>query len=680
MQQTKNKFRPPAVPLVTVDPYFNIWSFGDRLYDDFPRHWTGKRNAMTGLLKIDGRWHRFMGKVEPDIEEYFTEPPAMEQTDLTVAPMTAKYVFETAQIRLEAAFMTPLLLDDLDLMSRPFSYFSYTLSSKDGAAHEVELYLDISAEAAVDNTEQSVTFGKDETSAYCGRGEDGVLSRSGDDLRIDWGWLHLIAPGHELMILDADGKKSLLWNRAYTEVTGTQIAGGRYPSLGCRRLMTVGAAPATGFVCFGYDDVRSIEYFGEQLQAYWRRDGMTFAQAACQAVEQYGAIQKRVVNFERCLQTEAAKIGTQYADIISLAYRQTIAAHKLVWDGQQLLFISKECYSNGCAATVDVTYPSIPLYLIFNPLLVCGMLNPVFRYVASGKWNFPFAPHDVGQYPLLNGQVYGSGTDGSLRDDMQMPVEECGNMLLCVAAVCKALGDTAYAAQHSTLLQQWADYLSDVGSDPDNQLCTDDFAGHLAHNCNLSIKASLGVAAWGSLLCKMGRAEEGRRYLARASAMAAEWQAAAFDNGHYKLAFDCVDTWSIKYNLIWDTLLDLHIFDAGIAKAEVAYYLQQFNQYGLPLDSRSDYTKSDWQMWSTMLDSSNTEYTDKVVSAMWDMLCNTPDRVPFTDWYHTIEPAQTKYYATPDARKQIGFQNRTVQGGLFINLLPRLQSEFAKNA
>ncbi|MCL2160134.1 MAG: DUF1793 domain-containing protein, partial [Oscillospiraceae bacterium] len=238
----------------------------------------------------------------------------------------------------------------------------------------------------------------------------------------------------------------------------------------------------------------------------------------------------------------------------------------------------------------------------------------------------------------------------------QMPIEECGNMILCVAAVCHMEESADYAKKHAELLSKWANYLVKCGWDPENQLCTDDFAGHLARNCNLSIKAILGIAAWGKLLEKIGRATEGAKYTAKARKMAAEWKKHAYEQESYRLAFDREGSWSIKYNLVWDKILNLNIFDRDIAETEVEYYKTKLNRYGLPLDSRSDYTKSDWQMWSAAL-TDDMQYADSIIGAMWDFLNETPDRVPFSDWYYTSNP------------KQVGFQNRTVQGGLFIKFL-----------
>lgn len=665
----KLNFRPPAVPLVTVDPYFNIWSFADCLTDDFTRHWTGQRNAMTGLLKIDGVWKRFLGKVEMDATRWYHEPEAMEQLSVEVRPTATICRFACKEVVLTVTFRTPLLLDDLMLASRPVSYISYEIVSNDGQAHEVLFYFDISAEASVDKPSQAVRMGKSSDSIFCGRGENGMLTKSGDDMRIDWGWLHLFGQGYDTHLFDNKARKvyskAKIWEELAIErleelPTDVPICvGDCWPFLCLTReiAVTVGKS-AEGFLCVGYDDIHSLEYFGNKVDGYWKKDGVTFEEVAQAALAQYEEIVARCDVFDASLIARAETVSKQYADIVTLVYRQVIAAHKLAWDGKKLLFLSKECYSNGCIGTVDVTYPSIPLFLLYNPLLVCGMLDPVFEYAASKQWEYAFAPHDIGQYPLANGQVYGYDLKRrEMQYNMQMPVEECGNMILCAAAVCWRQGTPAYAKKHEALLQQWTDYLVQNGFDPENQLCTDDFGGHLAHNCNLSVKAIMGIAAWGMLLRMMDRDDEAERYLKTARGLAKKWKDAAADGDHYRLAFDQPGTWSIKYNLVWDKIFGLNIFDADIFETETAYYCMMLKQYGLPLDSRKDYTKSDWEMWSTML--FGGEYTDKLIDAVWHMLCDTQDRVPFTDWYET------------NTADMVAFQNRTVQGGLFINLLDK---------
>ena len=90
-------------------------------------------------------------------------------------------------------------------------------------------------------------------------------------------------------------------------------------------------------------------------------------------------------NFRRTFLTTAENAGGEkYAELLELSYRQLIAAHKLAVDTEgQIIFISKECLSNGCAATVDVTYPSAPFFMLYSPELLKGMLRPIFKYAES---------------------------------------------------------------------------------------------------------------------------------------------------------------------------------------------------------------------------------------------------------------------------------------------------------
>jgi hypothetical protein len=399
----------------------------------------------------------------------------------------------------------------------------------------------------------------------------------------------------------------------------------------------------------GYDDIESIQYFGTNLKAWWTKDGtVTMDDALQSASGEREAILDSCVAFDNRLWQETLEAGGKnYADLCVLAFRQSIAAHKLVKDTPgNILFLSKENFSNGSIGTVDVTYPSAPLFLKYNPDLLKGMMNPIFYFSESGKWTKPFAAHDVGTYPLANGQTYGG----------DMPVEECGNMLILTTAIAKMEGNADYAAKHWEVLTTWANYLLENGLDPENQLCTDDFAGHFAHNVNLSVKAIMGIAGYGHLAKMLEKEDIAEKYTGEAKRMAREWMKMADDGDHYRLTFDQPDTWSQKYNLVWDKLLDLGIFPKEVARKEVAYYLTRQNPYGLPLDNRKTYTKADWIVWTATL-ADDQETFQKFIGPLHRFVTETPDRVPMTDWYETTDA------------KKVGFQARSVVGGYFIKLL-----------
>lgn len=665
----KTTLRAPAVPLVTVDPYFNVWSMSDHLYDDFTRHWTGAKNAMTAIAYIDGMPYLFAGKAEQNPDSLGFSPPAMLQTDLQVKPLSSTYTFEGGGVTLQADFTTPLLMDDLDLMSRPASYVTFSVQASDGRPHSVKIYFDITAEWCVNDTNSRVTWGRKELedgifSLYMGGVNQAVLGQSGDDVRIDWGYVNLAVPGDLPAKALADHYSVRDGFIKTGELAATdfekKVANAAENCLvaACTLDMgTIGTSPVSTFLVLAYDDIKSVEYFGKPLDGYWKRNGLTFDRMLALSVKEYNGIMEKCSAFNEKLYQEAlASGGEKYAALVSLAYRQAIAAHKLAADGDgRALFFSKENFSNGCMATVDVSYPSIPLFLLYNPDLIKGMMIPVFKFANTPEWKYDFAPHDAGRYPQANGQVYGL-QDGELLLKYQMPIEECGNMLIMAAAVCRMEGKADFAAENLELLGKWAAYLKDNGLDPENQLCTDDFAGHLAHNANLSIKAIIALGAYSKLCRLLGDDKSADEYYAVAKEMAAEWELKAKEADHYRLTFDKAGTWSLKYNLIWDELLDLQLFAPEIKEKEVAYYLKKQNHYGIPLDSRNTYTKSDWLVWAAAM-SDSKEIFEKLVEPLWTALHESPSRVPFTDWYNTV------------TSRQIGFQNRSVVGGIFIKLL-----------
>lgn len=665
------QFRAPAVPLVTVDPYFNVWSMADQLNGDYTRHWTGAKNSMTGIILVDGNPFLFAGKLPPIAgQSDYPDCPSMKQTKLEIKPLSSIYTFSDGGIELTVDFTTPLLMDNLDLLARPASYITFKAASTDGKSHRLSIYYDITAEWCVNNTRQEVqtgsrSLGSDIICVSAGTTEQNILNRTGDDLRIDWGFVNLAArkaPGSVVRTGDSGLRM--------TFITTGSIAGEDqpHPSAPVREAWPVLASstdfgtvtpekPVSSYLVLAYEDIYSVEYFNQKLPGYWTRTFSSFDDMLRSSILEYCDVMEKCGHFNNTLKKDAlAAGGEQYYDLLSLAYRQAIAAHKLAADQEgNILFFSKENFSNGCMATVDVSYPSIPLFLLYNTELVKGMMRPIFQYAAAKAWPFDFAPHDAGCYPKANGQVYGM-EDGKLLLKYQMPVEECGNMLIMSAAVCIQDGNADFASQNWALLSKWAEYLKDNGLDPENQLCTDDFAGHLAHNANLSIKAIVAIAAFSKMSRMLGEIELADEYQHLAEEMAAQWEQKSAEEDHYKLTFTAAGTWSMKYNMVWDELLGLNVFSKDIIEKEASYYKKQMNQYGLPLDSRNTYTKTDWMLWVATLCNSK-ELFEEIIQSIWCSLSETNSRVPFTDWYDTV------------TGRQIGFQNRSVLGGIFIKLL-----------
>ncbi len=665
------RLRPPATPLVACDPYFSIWSFADNPTEDWPRHWTGATQALCSMVRIDGVPFRILGP-SPDMV------PALSFKGTTITPTSTVYRFEQAGIALTMTFVTPALPHDLDIYARPVTYVRWSVRSIDIKTHAVSIYFDNSGEVAVNTPDQLVSWSRvlagDNDVLRIGSQEQRVLGRSGDDLRIDWGYFYLVSPGsqHATSVI-----------APYRSARDGFAKGGKLPASDDLRMPravqddwpvlamvldagTVGAKPVERYLLLAYDDLYAIEYLHRKLEGYWKKDGTTTAELLVRSVREYPDLVRRCDDFDTSLMADLRKAGgEQYAQLATLAYRQAVAAHKLTADidGTPLLF-PKENFSNGCISTVDVIYPAAPFYLLFNNELTKASVRPVLQYAMTNRWHFPYAPHDVGTYPLANGQVYGGGEQ---TEEYQMPVEESGNLLLLTYAIARVDGNAGFAGPFWPVLSKWAVYLKEKGLDPENQICTDDFAGHLAHNVNLSVKAILALGAYSRLCALAGKDAEAKEYWTTATTFAHRWATMADDGDHFRLAFDKPGTWSQKYNLVWNALLDLNLFPPDVARKEIHFYLGKLNAYGLPLDSRKDYTKIDWILWTATLAERQDDFAALVAGA-YAFANATTDRVPLSDWYDT------------KTAKKIAFQARPVIGGLFVKMLadPALWKKWSK--
>jgi hypothetical protein len=661
--------RPPAVPLITSNPYFSVWSMADKLTDQDTKHWTGARQPIVGLARINGKTYRFMGVLGRG-GGAMGGGPVMEQTALKVTPTHTIYTFQADQVTLTVTFFTPSFPKDLDVLSRPVTYL--TLSATGPADHEISALIDVDPVIAVNTADEAVTWGRSRapglTVLNAGSRDQRILNRAGDDLRIDWGYFHLAAPDGEgaEFALSPDAMRSFATTGTLPDADDTDMPrtpGPRDHTPHLDVMLPMGklsATPRVSHVLFAYTESYPIEYLGRKLRPYWQRNGMTVEQMLAAAESQYASLEQRGEKFDSDLTADLEKTGgSDYAQLATLAYRQTFAAHGFAADvdGTPMLF-PKENLSNGCISTVDVLYPSAPFFLFFNPKLIEAQLKPVLEYAALPRWKWPFAPHDLGTYPLADGQVYGGG---ELTEERQMPVEESGNLLIMADAMSREEGNRDFVRQYWPQFTSWAEYLRDKGLDPAEQLSTDDFAGHLAHNANLSIKAIEGLAAYAQMAKGIGKPDVAAEYSRLASDMAVKWQTMAIDGDHYKLAFDNPGTWSQKYNLVWDVILDLNLFPANVRQTEIAFYLQHLNKFGLPLDNRADYTKLDWEIWTATLagkpEPGKPDAFAALMAPIGRWVNEGPSRVPLTDWYMTSTGVQR------------GFQARSVVGGVYIKAL-----------
>lgn len=782
-----NEIRPPAYPLIMIDPDMNAWSMTDTLYNDYVRHWSGRKLPLVGALRVDGGIYRFMGT--PDIamkplatiskdgewegrytfiqpEEKWFEPnfddsnwqkgkaafgtrgefnvqtiwptsdiwvrrkitlrdsiPARDtlllkyshddifklhvngiqliktdyewrkdvevvipdsirttfsngnitiaahcrnmdggglvdfgiytkkavsslgrtaiQKSVDVQATRTIYTFECGDVELRLNFISPFIATDLDLLSSPINYISYEICSLDGKPHDIQIYFEASPYWA---SNEDKRMNKPEYSET----RDLVLVKTGN---IEQKLLDRHAAGWGYFCIGGEKNKSTVSSGYAVDLQEEFTLNGRLVNDGnisrnsnialCRNLGKT--LKTSGHIIIGYDDIFAISYFGDNLRPYWNRnDNKIIEQIFEEANRKYDDIiaRCRILDYE--IMTKARNIGgKEYAELCALAYRQTIAANKLVrGNNKELLYFNREL------GTIDVFAPSAPLFLYFNPELVKAFMNPLFEYSESGKWPKAYPAHDLGIYPVVSHQ-----------DFFDLPVEAAGNMLILTAAVTAAEGNGQYAAKHWEILTRWNNYLVQNGIDSKDQPSTDTFTKLIPHNTNLSIKAVMGIASYAYMAKRLDKSEVSEKYFTKAREMADEWEQMSYAGDHYQIAFGAPDsTWSQKYNLVWDNVLNLGIFPDSIYKKEIDYYKTKQNTYGLPLDSRDQFAKSDWISWIAAM-AEDKEGFQEFIKPLHRFMNETADRVPMADLINT------------DTATHRGFVARSVVGAYYMKLL-----------
>lgn len=363
-----------------------------------------------------------------------------------------------------------------------------------------------------------------------------------------------------------------------------------------------------------------------------------------------------------------------YYSIVALSARQVMGAYVFTVppsggcsnsssNRSEPLMFQKEISSDGNVNTVDVMYPAMPFFLYVNPDLLRYNLEPLYQNQEGGFYPNQYSMHDLGtHFPNATGHVEGN--------DEYMPAEESGNMILMTYAYFKFSGDSSFIKQHYTILQQFATYLINFSLTPGLQLSTDDFAGQLVNQTNLAIKGIVGLQAMANIATIAGDATASQNYSSTASSFYSRWETFAIDPSgrHTLLSYQWRSSYGLLYNTFPNMLLSLNLIPQSLYDMQSDWYPTTSQIFGIPLDNRHSYTKSDWEMWTAATCSPQTRRL--FVNALGYWLNQTDTDRPFTDLYETIDTGS--YPASPSP---IYFIARPVAGGHYslLSLLRRDQ-------
>lgn len=615
----------------------------------------------------------------PPTPAYCNVEPLVQQS-VAVMPTYTEFTLRdaAATFTVMLRFVSTMFANDYARLSRPV----YTLEvgvAGAGVAAGAAVYFDMSAQHVVNEDAEPVQWAPWSTSNSAGEVKgfklgtvaQCVLCSKGDKTNINWGNLYLGPVGTGSAYAgSADTARTAFTTSgvlpAAPDPRTPRSSSDDMPAVAATA--TVQPAGLARFVV-AYDDVASVAYYGTPFRAYWTTVWPTIEAAISNATEpaemQY--VYKIQDQFNAALVADLHSVGgAEFSQIGALAYRQTLAATKLVQNNQtgsigngQMWNFLKEISTNGDMQTMDVVYPASPMLLYSNPALLRLLLIPVLNFANNGTntpFSNPFSPHQIGTYPIA---------DATTESQEPMPMENTGNMFLMLAGIIQRESSTDWLKPFMPMLTTWADYLVASLPFPANQLCTDDFTGRLANNTNLAAKGIVALEAFAHL-CTTTGGTGCEKYSMAAAGFVSTWIKEALEHEpapHYKIAYNFPNSFSIKYNLVWQKLLNFSgpfPWDEVVTKTEIPYYVAHSNQYGPPMDSRHTYVKLDWLAWGATMADSNSDF-HKMADPIFAQANATECRVPLTDLFDTIS-------ATCAYGKK-AFVARPVVGGVFAKML-----------
>lgn len=660
--------RPPALPLAVKSPYLSTWlsagsdgGNGGYLAGEWPTFWGGQVTGWAGMIRVDGSAYTWMGA---------PGPTSVNQTSYEYTSTKSIFTMNVGdKVEMNITFLSPITPNDLKRQSLVFSYVDVDIESLDGQAHDVQLYADISAEWVSGDRTTTATWDygvTDNDVAYHKVSRQTQLAFSEVSDQGEWGEWYWATDKSKGMTYQSGGavdvRGAFSANGTLGDSQDTDYRGisTNWPVFAFAHDLGSVKSSAGVLYSIGLAQTDAIQYEGNSsgttiLPSLWTSYFSTGLDALDFFHHDYATSSSLSSDLDSQIAKDSiAAAGQNYLAITSLTVRQAFGATQLCGTPDNTYLFMKEISSDGNVNTVDVIFPAHPIFLYTNPELLDLLLKPLFEIQESGNYPNSYAMHDVGShYPNATGHPDGN--------DEAMPLEECGNMVIMTLAYAQKASKTDYLSQHYTMLNQWTAYLVEDAIYPANQISTDDFAGSLANQTNLALKGIIGIEAMAVISNATDHSDSAANYTAIAHNYIDRWQVLGVAQDasppHTTLAYGSNDTHGLLYNLYADRELNLNLVPQSVYDMQSTFYPTVQMKYGVPLDTRHNYTKSDWEMFTAAIASSDTR--DMFIQDLAEWISATPTNRAMTDLYDT----------TSGDYPSITFIARPVMGGAFALLL-----------
>ncbi|KAI0665975.1 hypothetical protein C8Q78DRAFT_1072736 [Trametes maxima] len=567
---------------------------------------------LQGSVRVDGQTYLWTGMDSPAVGDR-----SANTTHTRITPTRSIFTMQAGPLNLTITYLSPIEPSDWTLQSLPFSYVSFEASSLDGQTHDVQVYSELTAEwlssdvpnwqnipvqwsqrSTTDSIFYQIQFQSPQKFVEIDRlTQDGVV------------YFAAAAPGVTWQI-DSDvncrGQFHDHGKLLNTSAVGTVAVYSIAHDLG--EIQNT-SSPVTW--AFGHVRNPTILYSAipgsvtRELGPYFvTHYGSNMAQAIDDVTKGFPVVLQRAIAFDEAIIGNASRISPEYADLVSLAARQTMASLDITvstgTDGQPNSSDVRIFMKDNGATTptsrinpVERIYAALPMMLFFNASLVGPMLVPLLESQDGSTVQQPYAALDLGvAYPNATGA----------RNDPNLGVEQSGNMLILLYAHARFTGDGSLIAQYYDLAKRWADFLVNNTLIPgDTQVSADSETVNAANMTNLAIKGIIGGYA---------------------ASLAASWLsfASSSDQSHLLGVYGDQASWALIYNVYADRLLGTNVVSEAVLHSQTNFYkslLASAPAFGLPIASSSGVTSAAWLLFTaaTVLDDG---VRDSLIQSVWN--------------------------------------------------------------
>jgi Domain of unknown function (DUF5127)/Domain of unknown function (DUF4965) len=381
-------------------------------------HRTGAVKGWEGMIRVDGTTYEWMGAASGG-----GSPPVShvaKQNSVTTTPTQTVFSLTAGPVNISVTFLSPVEYNDIQRQSIPLSLVFVTAESNDGKSHAVQVYSDITGEWATGDLSQVVTWNISNSNGmktWTIERESPIPFGESNDYP-NWGQAVYVtsedatyASGADVDIRSSFVKNGKLNN---TNDNNFRCAQCNWPVVGfAYDLGKVKKASKPVQFVVGHLREQNVQILNEPQEALWKsywKDASSMIKFFWNDV---ATSMSRANALDSTLLKDAYKVGGQaYADIISFSLRQAIGGTEFGGNKSSPVLYMKEISSDGNMQTVDMLFPSLPVFYHLNADFIKYSLEPLFYQMENGHWPKAFSIHDIGShYPNATGHADGSEED-----------------------------------------------------------------------------------------------------------------------------------------------------------------------------------------------------------------------------------------------------------------------------